>query len=1265
MADDATILAAFNDAASPAEVLAAINLYKAEVLTIEDTAKFDAFPDGGENETAICLGIQESLTLFGDFTTVDNLKSALTYHIGVENTKFQFLEAANAATTAAEMTTAVQMYVATLNNDRQTLIATWDGLATNSGNTALAARVAELRADPYTKVLQEIAAHVGDQTYMDDLGDALVTARAGTVNGTFDDIVTTISAMDASADALNPDPAVTWAAVAVEENAQGGLVGTVKAIDPEGATLTYTLSPESAQLFDLVDNNDGTYSVKLKPQEALNFENDAHKTVVLLISDGNETVEYVLDLNVTNVNEAPTFGWDAPAVAEDAPEAVVGTVTAADPEGGQATCELVGDSADLFELVDKGNGVYDVKVKAGVVLDFENPTHHSVSVRVSDGQNAVEQDFALNLTDVNEAPVVTLATEAVAENVEGETVVGTITVTDPEGVQQTCTLSAESAQLFELVDNGNGTYSVKLKVGVALDYENPAHRTVTVVVKDDVNEVTKTLDLDVTNVNEAPPSLTLSNDTVAESDTAIVIGTLAAVDPEQDALTCLLVDENGNDVTATSPFEIKEVTEGGVTSLVLATKAGMLVDADTTHDVWVKVSDGNGGELTQKFTVTVQDVAGNNAPSVNWTANTVAENEADAVVGRVVAEDQDGDTPDYALADESKDLFELAVNPQGGYDVKVKAGVALDYENPAHRTVTVIVTDGANKVTKTFDLDLTDVNEAPTLAWAAVQIAEGTPNAVVGTVTAADPDEGAELTYGLSEESAQLFELVENGNGGYDVKVKADVVLDFETAAHHNVTVTVSDGQNVVEQDFALNLTDDTNEAPVATWTATAIAENMKGAVVGNIAANDPEGGQVDYALAEESAAFFDLVAKGDGTYDVKLKDDVQLDFENEVHRNLVAKVIVKDDLNEVVKECAVNLTDVNEAPTGILVTGGTVAEHAAIGTEIASLVAVDEDLNGNYAYTIVANEQGDDLATPNAFFEIQGNKIKLKAGLDDAQVGAHDLWVKLTDGEATPKIQKVTLAVTNVNEAPTSLVLSGSRVAEMAATGKVIGTLSATDQDAGDAFTYSLTDERFAIVNNQLVVKNGFKLDFEQAKSHQVRIKVTDKAGASLEKDFTIAVTDVAVERTKGSAGNDVIKGGRYNDVLGGGLGNDKLWGGLGKDVLTGGKGKDTFVFDTRPNKKTNLDKIVDFNVKDDSFFLDNKVFAKLGKGTEAKPGKLNKAFFTIGDKAKDKNDYLVYNSKTGALSYDVDGSGSKAAVQIATLKTGLKLTYADFFVI
>jgi len=50
----------------------------------------------------------------------------------------------------------------------------------------------------------------------------------------------------------------------------------------------------------------------------------------------------------------------------------------------------------------------------------------------------------------------------------------------------------------------------------------------------------------------------------------------------------------------------------------------------------------------------------------------------------------------------------------------------------------------------------------------------------------------------------------------------------------------------------------------------------------------------------------------------------------------------------------------------------------------------------------------------------------------------------------------------------------------------------------------------------------------------------------------------------------------------------------------------------------------------------------------------------------AADSNDYVLYNTTTGALLYDTDGSGGGTAVQFATLTSKPQnITAADFVVI
>lgn len=129
--------------------------------------------------------------------------------------------------------------------------------------------------------------------------------------------------------------------------------------------------------------------------------------------------------------------------------------------------------------------------------------------------------------------------------------------------------------------------------------------------------------------------------------------------------------------------------------------------------------------------------------------------------------------------------------------------------------------------------------------------------------------------------------------------------------------------------------------------------------------------------------------------------------------------------------------------------------------------------------------------------------------------------------------------------------------------------------------------------------------------------------------------------------------------DLLKGGAGDDLLNGGLGADKLMGQEGADVFAFTTKLGM-TNVDWLLDFQHADDSIYLSKAVFSTLQKGV------LSKDAFWIGAKAHDKTDRILYNEKTGALSYDADGSSTKyAAVKFAQLNAGTLLKADDFFII
>ncbi len=146
------------------------------------------------------------------------------------------------------------------------------------------------------------------------------------------------------------------------------------------------------------------------------------------------------------------------------------------------------------------------------------------------------------------------------------------------------------------------------------------------------------------------------------------------------------------------------------------------------------------------------------------------------------------------------------------------------------------------------------------------------------------------------------------------------------------------------------------------------------------------------------------------------------------------------------------------------------------------------------------------------------------------------------------------------------------------------------------------------------------------------------------------------AANSLKGNAGADTLLGDDGNDILHGGAGNDKLHGGAGRDA---------FVFDSKPSKASNLDRIYDFDPTYDSIRLDDRIFTELSSGSASRPKAFTADMFIKASRAQDREDRIVYDRKTGALSYDADGTGAAAPVKIAILDRNLKLGHQDFFVV
>lgn len=198
------------------------------------------------------------------------------------------------------------------------------------------------------------------------------------------------------------------------------------------------------------------------------------------------------------------------------------------------------------------------------------------------------------------------------------------------------------------------------------------------------------------------------------------------------------------------------------------------------------------------------------------------------------------------------------------------------------------------------------------------------------------------------------------------------------------------------------------------------------------------------------------------------------------------------------------------------------------------------------------------------------------------------------------------------------------------------------------DTMIGGLGDDSYIVENVNDVI-----IEYLNGGLDNVSSRVSYTLSANIE---VLYLKGISIINGTGNNQANTIIGNVANNIIDGKNGNDILDGDLGNNILTGGLGNDIFRFTT----KDHVDTITDYNVANDTIQLENSVFTSL-----TNVGTLTANQFRVGAKALDANDFIIYNKTTGMLSYDSDGNGTTAAIQIATIGTGLALTNADIVVI
>ncbi len=526
--------------------------------------------------------------------------------------------------------------------------------------------------------------------------------------------------LDVNGTAGNSRPSVI-SAQSVTTNEEVSKAITISATDPDGDTLTYTVTKQASQ--GAVINNGGgnlTYTPKV------NFSGE--DSFIVTVSDGKGgSSTQTVTITVNPVNDAPTMDVNPSlSVNEDG----VGTVTVygKDVDGDVLTYAVA--TAASHGTVSGGEGGVFYYTPS---LNYSGSDSFSLLVRDQAGLTEIKT-ITVTVQPVNDAPLFALASQSLtlSEDTQQELV---LLATDAENDPISYTASTPA----------NGIVAVS---GTKLTYTpNPNYSgadSFVVTASDGKGGTsTQTVTVTVTAVNDSPTFLNglgqrfssvIATPGIAEDGTAIV--GLSGQDVDGDALTYTI---------SSAPANGSAVISGGnVTYSPTSNYNG-------SDSFVVTASDGKGGTAT--LTVNVSVSAVNDAPTFlnglgqrfsSVIATPDIQEDGTAIVG-LSGQDVDGDALTYAIS--SAPANGTAVISGGN----VTYSPASNYNGSDSFVVTA--SDGkGGTATMTVNVSVAAVNDAPVFSSSSLSVAAAQDTLTTITALASDVD-GDTITYSASSPS--------------------------------------------------------------------------------------------------------------------------------------------------------------------------------------------------------------------------------------------------------------------------------------------------------------------------------------------------------------------------------------------------------------------------------------------------------------------------------------------------------------------------------
>jgi len=293
----------------------------------------------------------------------------------------------------------------------------------------------------------------------------------------------------------------------------------------------------------------------------------------------------------------------------------------------------------------------------------------------------------------------------------------------------------------------------------------------------------------------------------------------------------------------------------------------------------------------------------------------------------------------------------------------------------------------------------------------------------------------------------------------------------------------------------------------------------INGGIIGSLSATDDVGSSFTYSLG---AGILDNNSFGINGNNLDANDAFDYEFDS----TKSIEIMVTDNGGcTLSKAFDLLVMDVNENPTALNLTSPLVSDHQQANSLMGKFSTIDPDFTENFTYMLVTGTGDAD----NGQFYIQNDTLFNVSEIDHAAQSSYTIRARSTDKGGLFIENVFTINVSNVNDAPTDIILSNNALDENMPVGTTIGTLSVIDADIADTHTLvfvsgsgSANNASVIIVGNELKTNEVF--NFEQLDTLTIRIQANDPFNATYTKIFNILVNDVDETPTDINLSNDSI---------------------------------------------------------------------------------------------------------------------------------------------